>query len=102
MTSNATEPVTAVVNGTTFRSPTVYLSYDGVSAIDGCGQPIGKSYPGAVLSLSPNAVKSIESPHYAATTFNFANLNKPYPEEVLWQMCWPAPIDYCELGADDT
>ena len=102
VTPNATEPVTAVVNGTTFTSPTVYLSYEGVSAIDGCGKPLGRSYPGAVLSLSPNDVTSIDMPHYPASTFNFANLNKPYPPEVLWQMCWPAPIDHCELGPDDT
>lgn len=104
VTSNATDSVTTVVkiNGTTFTftSPTVYLSYAAVSAVDGCSGAVGKSYPGAVIGVSSNAISSIESPHAPANTFNFANLNKPYSPEVLYQLCWPEPQELCEVPAD--
>lgn len=101
VTSNATEPVTAVVNGTTFTSPTVYLSYDGVFAIDDCTHDVGKSHPGAILGLNPDAVSSIASVHEPPTKFNFADLNKPYSPDVLLQMCFPEPVEYCGVGVDD-
>ena len=94
---NATEPVTAMINGTTFTSPTVYLSYNGVSAVDNCESPIARSYPGAVLSLHPNNVSSIHGLHGGSTRFDFADLNKPYPLRVLFSMCWPTPIESCIL-----
>lgn len=104
VTSNATESVTAVVkiNGTTFTftSPTVYLSYAAVSAVDGCSHAVGKSYPGAVIGVSSNAISSIDSPHEPANTFNFADLNKPYPAEVLLQLCFPDPPEFCEVPID--
>lgn len=102
VTSNSTEPVTAVVDGTTFTSPTVYLSYAAVSAVDDCDHPIGQSYSGAVLSLNPNAVSSMdELPHGAFVKFNFADLKKPYSSHVLEQMCFPAPIASCDVGVND-
>lgn len=101
VTSNATEPVRAVVNGTTFTSPTVYLRYDGVFATDACSHTVGKSYSGAVLSLLPDALSSINLPHDPTHTFNFADLNKPYSPDVMIQMCFPDPVDVCEVGIDD-
>ncbi|MCJ1462904.1 hypothetical protein MMC07_001508 [Pseudocyphellaria aurata] len=97
VTSNATKPVTAIVNGTTFTSPTVYLSYAGVSAIDGCGRAVGRSHLGAVLSLDPNSVSSMDLPHGPTSKFNFADLKKPYPSGVLQQMCFPAPLESCSV-----
>lgn len=101
VTLNATEPVTAVVNGTTFTSPTIYLSYDQVSAMNDCKQTVGKLHPGALLSLNQNAISSIRSIHQPANTFNFADLNKPYSPDVILQMCWPEPSEYCYVGIDD-
>lgn len=100
VTSNATEPVTAVVNGTTFTSPTVHLSYVGVSAVDYCSRTVGKSYTGAIIGVSLDAVLSIESPHSPATTFNFADLNKPYSPDVLYKICWPEPQERCVVADD--
>lgn len=102
MTLKATEPVTAVMNGTTFTSPTVYLSYDGVVAIDDCLRTIGKSHSGAVLNMNPTAVSSIELPHGPTRQFNFADLNTPYPPGVLLQMCFPEPPELCTIGINDT
>lgn len=99
VTSNATESVIAVINGTTFTSPTVYLSYAGVSARDNCYRPVGKSYRGTVIGVSPSAVASIDSPHYYATTFNFADFNTPYSPYVLSKLCWPAPAESCIIDA---
>lgn len=99
VTSNATEPVTAVVKGTTFTSPTIYLSYAGVSASDNCGRAVGRSHLGAVLSLDPNSVSSIDLPHGPTAKFNFGDLKKPYPSGVLQQMCFPAPVESCSVDA---
>lgn len=102
VTSNPTELVTAVVDGTTFTSPTVYLSYAAVSAVDGCEHTIGQPHSGAVLSLNPNAVSSMdELPHGDFVKFNFADLKKPYSSHVLEQMCFPAPLEFCDVGVDD-
>ena len=76
-------PVTAVEKGTTYTSPTVYLSYDIVFASNSCGN-IGNSYSGAVLSLSPDAVSSVIG--YPTPTgtkaLNYADFNTPIAPSV--------------------
>ena len=89
ITRTATDIPTGVYNGTAYPSGSVYLKYDRVSAIDGCGNNVGNIYPGAVVTLASNEVSSLIGDgtyFHSAETFNYANLNYPTPWSVYVQM----------------
>ena len=78
ITPTITGPILAIANGSTYTSPTVYLSYQSVYAANSCGL-VGKNYSGAILSLSPNAVSSIRGYHgiEGVRLINYADYNTP-------------------------
>lgn len=95
ITSTSTRFVVAVVNGTTFTSPSVYLSYGSVYASNAC-RPVGNTYPGAVLTLQPNAVSSLNGyPDYTPRSFNYANLNRPLSASDFSLWCFSRPLSEC-------
>lgn len=51
-------PNTAVVNGTTFTSPTVYMVYDTLVVKNFCGS-VGNSHTSGVIALNPTDVSSM-------------------------------------------
>lgn len=100
--SNATEVVTAILEGLTITSPTAVLSYGDISAIDDCGARIGGIYPGRLLTLHPDSVSSlygegVPDAYGRPFKFNFADLNLPHPLSVQTKQCWPTPVESCFL-----
>ena len=51
-------PNTAVVNGTTFTSPTVYMAYDTLAAKNFCGK-VGNIHTNGIIALNPTDVSSM-------------------------------------------
>lgn len=95
ITSTNTGPVVAIVDGTTFTSPSVYLSFDSVYAKNHC-RPVGSTHPGAVISLNPDAVHSLNGYHdYRPRSFNYADLEGPLPFSVFSERCEPRPLQNC-------
>lgn len=73
--------VTATGYGTTFTSPTVYISYDSLYASDSCGG-IGKTYNRTIIPVAnTNDLSSVWGPvdWYYTASFNLTNLNPPVP-----------------------
>ena len=54
---NATQ--TAVVDGITITSPTVYISFQTAWATNNCGDPVGKNHTGSLIGLRADEVSSI-------------------------------------------
>ncbi|KAK3074974.1 hypothetical protein LTR53_002143 [Teratosphaeriaceae sp. CCFEE 6253] len=104
--SNATR--TAVVDGITITSPTVYISFQTAWAVDDCSSPVGKNHTGSLIALRPDQVSSIHgnsgpqfitqttsSIHFYGTwqaaPFNYTNLAlTPVPLSVYLDQpsCW--------------
>ena len=78
ITPKAVDLVTAVVNGATFTSPTVYVSIERVYAMDGCNNKIGKEYPSAIIGLKPDALSSWESYDFESRTARPVNYEELY------------------------
>lgn len=76
ITPGALNLATAVVNGATFTSPTVYLSIERAYAMDACSNKIGKEYPGAIIGLKPDALSSFEG--YESRTIRPVNYEELY------------------------
>ena len=54
LTGNATGPIIAETLGTTFTSPTVYVSFDSLWARDSC-TPFGKTHAGSIVAITDTA-----------------------------------------------
>ncbi|KAJ9618070.1 hypothetical protein H2203_009251 [Taxawa tesnikishii (nom. ined.)] len=86
-TSNATSLVTAVGLGTTFTSPTVYISFDSLYASNSCGT-FGQKYSNTIIPVDPADLSSIWGyQRYNAlgwtTSFNFTDLYvTPVPNSI--------------------
>lgn len=102
-TSNATSLVTAVGLGTTFTSPTVYISFDSLYASNSCGT-FGQKYSNTIIPVDPADLSSIWGyQRYNAlgwtTSFNFTDLYvTPVPNSIYqsqprcaksWFDLWP-------------
>ena len=92
-TPTASGPNTAVVNGTTFTSPTVYLAYDTIAAKDFCGW-VGNPRTSGVIPLDPTDLSSLPASGIPGgglqpTQVNFAHL-PPNPVCLPLQSaaCW--------------
>ena len=77
-TPTGSGPNTAVVNGTTFTSPTVYLAYDTLAAKDFCGW-VGNPRTSGVITLNPTDLSSMPASGIPGgglqpTQVNFAHL----------------------------
>lgn len=75
-------PVTAVFNGTTFTSPSVYLSYGKIGVYDGCGVDFLHTYTNVLVTLPPSALSSLEqddSENIVTRSFNLGDLTDPIP-----------------------
>lgn len=71
-------PNTAVVNGTTLTSPTVYMAYDTLAAKNFCGK-VGNIHTSGIISLDPTDVSSMPASGIPGggmkpTRVNFADL----------------------------
>lgn len=85
---NATEIVTSVGLGTTFTSPTVYISFDSLYASDSCGA-IGPTYSNTIVAITNTAdLSSLYGWGYhnelqQTTSFNFTDLYvTPVPDSI--------------------
>lgn len=54
-TVGSTQPVTSVSDGTTFTSPTIYLKFPEVGALNSCGV-VGGQYTNILLGMKPDAI----------------------------------------------
>ncbi|MCJ1405856.1 hypothetical protein MMC11_009086, partial [Xylographa trunciseda] len=94
ITPTGTSVRTAVYDGNTFTSGSVYLKYDNVSADNGCLSMVGSFYPGALVTLRSDEVSSMRNDGTyfdGAYSFNYADLNYPVPYSA-----WAG-----QLGCDD-
>lgn len=77
--------LTAVVGDNTYTSPTVYISFTHMEAVNDCSQHVGGEYSGTILSMHPDSVSSMGVSTFPdglefredAFPFNYADLNKP-------------------------
>jgi hypothetical protein len=85
-----------VTLGTTLYANKVYLSYESVSATNGCNsQTVGKIHAGSILALESSELQSIYFGSNGEATkypYNFADLNEPVPWSAL------AGQSICALG----
>lgn len=75
-------PMMAVFNGTTFTSPSVYLSYGKIGVYDGCGVDFLHTYTNVLVTLPPSALSSLEqddSENIVTRSFNLGDLTDPIP-----------------------
>ena len=82
ITPTGTSVRTAVYDGNTFTSGSVYLKYDNISAENGCFSMVGSFYPGAIVTLRSDEVSSMRNDGTyfdGAYSFNYADLNYPVP-----------------------
>ncbi|MCJ1431951.1 hypothetical protein MMC27_001307 [Xylographa pallens] len=82
ITPTGTSVRTAVYDGNTFTSGSVYLKYDNVSAENGCFSMVGSFYPGAIVTLRSDEVSSMRNggTYFGGSySFNYADLNYPVP-----------------------
>ena len=94
ITPTGTSVRTAVYDGNTFTSGSVYLKYDNISAENGCYSMVGSFYPGAIVTLRSDEVSSMRNDGTyfdGAYSFNYADLNYPVPYSA-----WMG-----QLGCDD-
>lgn len=74
--------VTAVLNGTTFTSPSLYLSYGKIGVYDKCGVDFLHTYTNVLVTLPPNALSSLEQDdkeNIVTRSFNLGDLVDPVP-----------------------
>ena len=80
-----TSLVTAVGFGTTFTSPTVYISFDSLYASDSCSG-IGKTHNATIIALAPTELSSIyynSMQSLATASFNYTDLiHLPVPDSI--------------------
>ncbi|KAL9069417.1 MAG: hypothetical protein Q9157_006170 [Trypethelium eluteriae] len=79
-------PVTAFAFGTSFISPTVYISYQNIFASDSCGE-LGTTHSTTIVPLSdPAQLSSIYQTWGMITDgtapFNYTDLNTPVPQSI--------------------
>lgn len=75
-------PVTAILNGTTLTSPSVYLSYGKIGVFDGCGVDFLHTYTNILVTLPPGALSSLEQDdkeNIVTRSFNLGDLTDPIP-----------------------
>ena len=80
-------PITAFAFGTSFVSPTVYISYHNIYASDSCGL-LGTTHSTTIVPLSNSAQLSSVWRTYsgmladATASFNYTDLNPPVPQSI--------------------
>lgn len=90
---------TAVLDGFTFTSPSIYVAFHSLSASDSCGY-VGKTYVSTMLTFAPGELSTVQGPLYSlgvedfsTNVFNFADLPCP-PYSVMYDDWYkPAPGD---------
>ncbi|MCJ1423446.1 hypothetical protein MMC29_001329 [Sticta canariensis] len=101
LSPNATEPQTAIVDGITFTSPTVYLLYDFVYATGGCGT-VGAQHTNAVVGLRSEDVSIFRGYHNidGPERLNFSDFLGPVPfkcNRLPEENCFPIRAVYNPL-----
>lgn len=89
-----TQPITAVIDGITFTSPSVYLSFDSIFSTDDRNSDIW-SLTNVITSLDPNELSSVDYDGNSRS-FNFADLDGPVPSSILSEECEGNPISECQ------
>jgi hypothetical protein len=82
-------PSTIVAMGTTFTSPTLYLSFNSISAYDwGCRTQIGSGVAGTIIPIQPDQLSSARGYHLGRSPypFNLADLNGFVTSAAYFQM----------------
>jgi hypothetical protein len=100
--------VIAVHNNKTYTSPTVYISFDALSATNNCG-PVGQKYQDIVVTLPQREILSTlegYSWHWTAKTarsFDFRDLNQPIQADIYRKLIGcGAPATGCEGRGEDS
>ncbi|KAL9078638.1 MAG: hypothetical protein Q9157_002437 [Trypethelium eluteriae] len=99
--ANATGPVTAVYQGTTFTSGYAYLSFDSAFARDDCLKEFGNMYTNTYVAVPSSLLSSFRGVDgNAPYSFNFADLNYPVPYSAYngMNVCEPE-CSYIQDGA---
>ncbi|KAL9091298.1 MAG: hypothetical protein Q9165_004932 [Trypethelium subeluteriae] len=104
--------VTATGFGTTFTSPTVYISFDQLWANNHCGRPVGTTIDNKIIPVSASDVSTITNqwgiyqvggepnpppPSVQGGQLNFADLNQPYD----WNSYLNQPACACRYFGTD-
>jgi hypothetical protein len=102
-------PATArgvISDGYTFYADKVYISFEYVMAQRSFGYPggptqVGQTYKGRILTMESADVSSMRRPDYGiAYSFNFADLNSPFPWSALAGM-WDCYVGNCATISQD-
>lgn len=92
LSSNDTGVVTAETLGTTFTSPTVYVSFDSLWARDSC-TPFGKTHAGSIVAITDTAdLKSL----YGYNYLNYAQSSVSQEKFVSCIIAWR--VAQCSQG----
>lgn len=88
VTTNYSTSRTAVVDGITMVSPSVYISFNKLWAADFCGRTLGEPISSTVLALPPDQLSSARGDHWSRRpySFNYADLNGNVSKEAYCQM----------------
>ncbi|KAF2232791.1 hypothetical protein EV356DRAFT_534306 [Viridothelium virens] len=112
ITPTETGLVTATGFGTTFTSPTVYISFDQLWANNHCGRPVGTTIDNKIIPVSASDVSTITNqwgiyqvggepnpppPSVQGGQLNFADLNQPYD----WSSYLNQPACACRYFGTD-
>lgn len=99
--ANASQLVTAVYDGTTLTSPSVYISFATAYAENDCNTTIGTPHTGSIIGLNPDELSSALGNFHALSTINTASGTTalsmdPFPFN-LGDLNWPyAPFAWDE------
>ncbi|KAK3111800.1 hypothetical protein LTR53_012566, partial [Teratosphaeriaceae sp. CCFEE 6253] len=85
-------PVTALYKNVTLTSPSAYIDFKTAFALDNCGKTVGRAYPGAIISLDPKDLYTIQADfdYFVVTTTMHSSIDTT----TFYQS---APMDYKDL-----
>ncbi|KAI9677238.1 MAG: hypothetical protein M1822_008187 [Bathelium mastoideum] len=104
------DPITIQNFNTSFVSPTVYVYYSQIYALNSCGRAIGRTHYSTFLAISnTNELSSVwatpeindgllVSVVWRTAFFNFTDLNTPVPASIYDRQLWCADLAYSSLG----
>lgn len=89
--------VTAMYDGITLVSPTVYISFQTAFALDECSSPVGHNHTGSIVAVQPSDLSSIHGslgPQYiTASSAHFRGSWVPAPFNYTNMALTPVPLD---------
>ncbi|KAK3636584.1 hypothetical protein LTR56_014057 [Elasticomyces elasticus] len=86
------QAVTAIYKNLTLSSPSIYIEFKTAFALDNCGQSVGGRYPGAIISLDPEELYTIQA------DFDFFVVTTTVREQLETRTFYQsAPMNYHDL-----